>query len=89
MVSTATAIANNVSIDSDVMVEIHEGQYVFNTREFGDDPGSFPVPSLPGGDGPVLASLEDGESFGNNRNEFHDAAAILTLAAALQRDRAV
>ncbi|HIC79942.1 MAG TPA: hypothetical protein EYH07_16170 [Kiloniellaceae bacterium] len=81
VVSTATAIANNVSIDSDVMVEIHEGQYVFNTGEFGDDSNLFSVPGLPGGDGPTLTSIEDGQDFGNNRNEFHDAAAILTLAA--------
>lgn len=82
VVSTATAIANNVSIDSDVMVEIHEGQYVFGGSNFGDDPGSFPGTGF-GGDGISLASLEDGETFGDNDNKLADAAGVLTVLALL------
>lgn len=82
VVSAATAVGNNVSIDSDVMVEIHEGQFVFGGSNFGDDDDPFPtpVPIGPGG-GIALASLEDGETFGANNNVYPEAAALLTLAA--------
>ena len=40
VVSAATAVANNTSITSDVMVELHEGQFTFNVREeLGRDAG--------------------------------------------------
>ena len=81
VVSAATAVGNNVSIDSDVMVEIHEGQFVFGGSNFGDDdPFPTPVPIGPG-DGISLALIDDGETFGDNNNVYPEAAALLTLAA--------
>jgi len=35
VVSAATAVANNTSISSDVSVQLHEGQFAFDTRHYG------------------------------------------------------
>lgn len=40
VVSAATAVGNNSSIESDVMVEVHEGQFLFDTaKEIGETGG--------------------------------------------------
>jgi len=65
IVSSATAVANNTSITSDVGVQLHEGQFSFNT-------------SGETGNG-VLAALADADLSGGNRHQT--AAGLLTLAA--------
>lgn len=47
VVSAATAVANNTSITTDTMLELHEGQFAFNVQ--GDDNGGS-EPFVPGAD---------------------------------------
>jgi len=69
VVSAATAVGNNVNIESDVPVELHEGQFVFNASRYSDN-GSILLPAL------VAAELLE-EGF--NYNLAFSAG--LTLAA--------
>jgi len=39
VVSAATAVANNTSITSDTMIELHEGQFAFNVQDDGNGNG--------------------------------------------------
>ncbi len=57
VISAATAVGNNSSIDSEVMVEVHEGQFLFDTVE-----GGVGNSGLPGG----LAALAIYELFDDN-----------------------
>lgn len=65
VVSAATAVANNTSISTDVAVQLHEGQFTFNTT--GDT-----------GEG-TLAALANADLTGGNRHQT--VAGLLTLAA--------
>lgn len=40
VVSAATAVANNTSITSDTMIELHEGQFAFNVQDDGNGNGN-------------------------------------------------
>lgn len=62
VVSAATAVGNNSSIDSEVMVEVHEGQFLFDTVEGGVDNSG-----LPGG----LAALAIYELFDDNYGDIN------------------
>jgi len=42
VVSAATAVANNTSITSDTMIELHEGQFAFNVQDDGNGNGQGP-----------------------------------------------
>jgi hypothetical protein len=42
VISAATAVANNTSITSDTMVELHEGQFAFNVQDDGNGNGEGP-----------------------------------------------
>ena len=46
VVSAATAVANNTSLTSDVMVELHEGQFTFNVQEGEQDVAPPFVPGV-------------------------------------------
>ncbi len=67
VLSTATAVANNASVDSAVMVELHVGQFAFALPDEGDEP-STPV---------GVAALNGGG------NVFLDTAGLLTVGALL------
>jgi hypothetical protein len=56
VVSAATAVANNTSITSDTMLELHEGQFVFNI-EGGENGGEAPfVPGVNTGNSNLTAA---------------------------------
>lgn len=74
VISAATAVANNVSIESEVMVEIHEGQFVFDTAE---------SPSSAYGLAALLAlGGWDRDHVGNGQNE-NLTLAVLGIAGAI------
>lgn len=62
VVSAATAVGNNSSIDSDVMVEVHEGQFLFDTVEGGGDQYGLPE---------GLAALAIYELFDDNYGDIN------------------
>jgi hypothetical protein len=68
VVSAATAVANNTAIDSDVMVELHEGQFAFNVE--GDDGNS-------GGGNDKMPYVPDAETGNSNLT----AAGVLGVLA--------
>ncbi|MET4700438.1 hypothetical protein ABIE65_003478 [Constrictibacter sp. MBR-5] len=61
VISAATAVGNNSSIDSEVMVEVHEGQFLFDTVDGGVEAG------LPEG----LAALAIYELFDDNYGDIN------------------
>ena len=62
VLSAATAVGNNSSIDSEVMVEVHEGQFLFDTVD-----GGVGDSGLPGG----LAALAIYELFDDNYGDIN------------------
>ncbi|MFN4090422.1 MAG: hypothetical protein ACK4QW_15450 [Alphaproteobacteria bacterium] len=56
VISVATAVGNNSSITSDVMVQIHEGQFLFNTVE-GLGGNDSPIGDLQGAAGEAILAL--------------------------------
>ena len=71
VVSTATAVANNQVISSDVSLGLHDAQFAFGGFSDGLDNGPF-------GNAQVLSS-----GGGHDENAYTDALAAATLAAAL------
>jgi len=76
VVSAATAVGNNSSIDSDVMVEVHEGQFLFDTVEGGVDQYGLPE---------GLAALAIYELFDDNYGDIntHHLVGAATLVGAV------
>jgi len=57
VISAATAVGNNVNIETTVKTDIHEGQYLFDVAEGGEDLN---------GDLPPIGIMQDGEDTGND-----------------------
>jgi len=66
VISSATAVANNMSIETNQMVELHSGQFAF---------GGF-------GEGRLSSALSTDGGGSGGGNAFHDAALGLTFAGA-------
>lgn len=92
VVDQATAIGNLVTINSDVMVQEHSAQILFDTREFGRktckneqicEPGPLAKVNFEEADFDLDAdlSLNDIEKDLHTNNHFHDLALLFGLAA--------
>lgn len=92
VVDQATAIGNLVTINSDVMVEEHSAQILFDTREFGRktckneqvcEPGPLAKVNFEDADFDLDAdlSVNDFEKDLHTNNNFHDLALLFGLAA--------
>lgn len=79
VVSAATAVANNVSIESAVAVNVHEGQFVFDTAYNGagtDGPGPYSI-------GGVVTALAALGLYNDDLNSTYVVGGTALIAAAL------
>lgn len=92
VIDQATAIGNLITVNSDVMVEEHSAQILFDTREFGRktckneqicEPGPLAKVNFEEADFDLDADLNvnDIEKDLHQNNHFHDLALLFGLAA--------
>ena len=80
--STATAVGNNQQISSNVAIQLHDGQYLFDTCTDCDNGPSVPgIPGLPNGNGPDDPGDAGETQVDDGTNELQDVAFLLGIGA--------